>query len=499
MASLYNSLKSDMLLYHTLILDVSSLLVQTSDLPQDTRLLLHNIQSSAIWAQYEKGRITAELCYTTLSHELSVEVSKIDRALRVSRASRACNIDFINLLRQIRKSNSSASRFFAAGNASQDEFEQVKQLFGQHDWEGLFDGVFPSWQVGARKPELSFFKHIISAAQIDASCTIYIDSSPDSVLGAVSQGFHGILYQGLLSSLEQSLANLLHDPVERGQGFLKGNAGALGSVCDGAVVQENFSQLLILELTGDMSLVSLVRKETPGRWHFFQEKLTIGQFTTAEFPFDLDTTSVGLTNVKEEDTGLVMSVMDKMLDYVDEDGIVQTYFDHNRRRIDPVVCVNVLSLFLNYSRIEQLDRTLQWVYEVLLNRAYIHGTRYYTTAEAFLFFLCRMLRQYCPSSSGEIRERFLPLLKERISERVGTAADALNLAMRVIICDYVGVKNEVDYRDLRSAQQQDGGWEAGGLYRFGNSGYVLKNRGLTTAMAIQAIREHQAGGYSQIL
>ena len=47
-----------------------------------------------------------------------------------------------------------------------------------------------------------------------------------------------------------------------------------------------------------------------------------GQLTTEEFPFDLDTTSLGLT-VLRRDKEVASSVMDEMLEYVDTDGIIQ--------------------------------------------------------------------------------------------------------------------------------------------------------------------------------
>lgn len=47
-----------------------------------------------------------------------------------------------------------------------------------------------------------------------------------------------------------------------------------------------------------------------------------GQLTTEEFPFDLDTTSLGLTIMKR-DKEIAFSVMDEMLEYVDTDGIIQ--------------------------------------------------------------------------------------------------------------------------------------------------------------------------------
>ena len=43
-------------------------------------------------------------------------------------------------------------------------------------------------------------------------------------------------------------------------------------------------------------------------------------FTTDDFPFDFDTTSIGLTVLKREGDA-VKSVMDEMLQYCNEDGI----------------------------------------------------------------------------------------------------------------------------------------------------------------------------------
>jgi hypothetical protein len=44
--------------------------------------------------------------------------------------------------------------------------------------------------------------------------------------------------------------------------------------------------------------------------------------TTEEYPFDLDTTSLGLMMMNDHED-IVHSVMDEMLDYIDDDGIIQ--------------------------------------------------------------------------------------------------------------------------------------------------------------------------------
>lgn len=131
-----------------------------------------------------------------------------------------------------------------------------------------------------------------------------------------------------------------------------------------------------------------------------------------------------------------------------------------------------------------MQRTLEWVRDVLLYRAYIDGTRYYVTGDCFLFFVGRLLTS---SSDLQLHHHLGGLLKDRTKERIGTPGDALNLAMRLQACHAVGLANDIDMRTLLSLQSEDGGWEAGHMYRYGSTGLKFGNRGLTTALAIQAI------------
>ena len=48
--------------------------------------------------------------------------------------------------------------------------------------------------------------------------------------------------------------------------------------------------------------------------------------TTQDFPFDLDTTSIGLTVTNYIDSATKCSVMDEMLTYLNEDGIIQVIY-----------------------------------------------------------------------------------------------------------------------------------------------------------------------------
>lgn len=165
----------------------------------------------------------------------------------------------------------------------------------------------------------------------------------------------------------------------------------------------------------------------------------------------------------------------------------QTFFTDFKNRVDPVVCCNVLSLFFQYGRGDELAETLCWVRKVLERRAYIHGTSYYPVPETFLFFLSRLmlrLEKCLPQLHSEMRE----LIIERLKERIGIQVDAANLAMRLIACQQFGVCDVQGLRELMTMQEVDGGWEMGTLYQYSNKKLCLGNRGTSTALATDAVR-----------
>jgi hypothetical protein len=59
--------------------------------------------------------------------------------------------------------------------------------------------------------------------------------------------------------------------------------------------------------------------------------------------------------------------------------------------------------------------------------------------------------------------------------------------MRVIVGAAVGLRLERDLAALLPLQHEDGGWGPSWIYKYGSSGIKIGNRGLTTALALNAI------------
>jgi hypothetical protein len=167
----------------------------------------------------------------------------------------------------------------------------------------------------------------------------------------------------------------------------------------------------------------------------------------------------------------------------------QTYFDAERPRTDPIVALNVLRLFYSRGRGHEVSPTLDWVLGVLEHRAYLDGTRYYETPECFLFFASKLL---LATSDATLHARLVPLLRTRILERSGASGDALALAMRVLSGTVVGVRLEQDLTQLLPLQCEDGSWGPGWMYKYGSADIKIGNRGLTTALALNAISALQS-------
>lgn len=431
------------------------------------------ILRSASWLKYEQGKLSRGETYSLVSKQFEVSPSDLDSAFRVARQSlTVCS----ELLSQIREFRAMGLKIYAMSNIAGPEWEILKTSLSPSDWS-LFDQVFISSQVGERKPNLGFYYHVLSEINEDPTRIIFVDDKLENVFSARSLGMYGIVFDNATNVIRQ-LQNLVHDPLRRAKQYLEQNKKQLLSYTStGVILDENCAQLVILEVTGDQSLVNYIRYER--EWNYFQGK---GKLTTEDFPPDLDSTSLAFTILPDIPDSLKHEIMDQMLEQRTADGITEVYFGQSRPRIDPVTCLNTLTLFYRHGRGDQLKETFEWVKNILIRRAYLGGTYYYLTADCFLYFFSRFLVNVPEVYSWLNKE-----LRQAISERFGAPGDALALAMRIIAASNMGMVNTVDLPALLSLQQEDGRF-TGYFYRYPSTGILIGNDGAATALAIEAIK-----------
>ncbi|GKZ36938.1 hypothetical protein AbraIFM66950_008203 [Aspergillus brasiliensis] len=433
-------------------------------------------------AEYQCGRITQDEYHTRLASDFYYTKLEIEETFASLQSTLTVNHDFVASLAQLKAQYGNILELYATANLSHEDYHAVLAL--GIDWSP-FTEVFVSCEIGMQKPELGFYKVILEQVGLQPHEAILVDDDPDNVLAAMSLGIEGVLCPSM--PVFQTIVNLFDDDtIGRGKQFLRNVAGNCYSVTDtGVTIKENFAQLLLLELTGDKSLIKIEpHRET---WNFF-----IGSpvLTQRDFPNDMDTTSMALTVLKQ-DPKIAHRVMDSILLYRTPDGLVQTFFSEFKNRVDPVVCCNVLNLFYLYGRGSELPETLNWVEQVLRRRAYINGTCYYPKPEAFLFFLSRFLRRL-KGADPDRHARLVQMLAQRLQERIGVEVDEASLAMRLIALNDVGVRDRIGLEVLIRSQREDGGWAMGTLYQYYSKRLQIGNRATCTALAIEAISRCQS-------
>lgn len=235
----------------TIILDLGDVFLKWSPINSASvsPKLLKEFMLSPIWYQYNCGLIGESECYTKLAQHFSLEASQIAEAFSQARATLVEEEALVAALRSIRATYEGCLCIYAMSNISYPDWDFVRKK--PFDW-AVFDRVFTSCEAAMCKPELRFYNHVLEATKTIPEETVFIDDNEENVLAARSLGIHSIRFDNT-NSVCRMLWNILGDPMLRGEDFLLRNARKMYSVRgSGQIFRDNFSQLLVLEATGNM-------------------------------------------------------------------------------------------------------------------------------------------------------------------------------------------------------------------------------------------------------
>ncbi|KAJ8132605.1 hypothetical protein O1611_g1019 [Lasiodiplodia mahajangana] len=468
------------------------------------------IMNSTAWHNLDRGLVTFKDARKEFGILLGKEPSVIQDAINQAQESLVVNLPLVQVLLEVKATNPEL-KLYVMSNLSQEHYKIVQKI--GLPWS-MFDHIFISGLEGMRKPDICFFQHVVQNTGFRPSEMVMIDDTVENICAARSVGMHGIFVQDEETKNGGSLLNLLQDPLARAERYLRKNARNLHSSVEGyndLVLKDNFAQLMIWELLGNEDLIYLkwpsghlqgITKNVNvypkgkntvlvnghlnghtdgsdkvhlksdlenGLWNYFYEDPIL---TSQDYPPDADTTSMAYLSVPTEYLNKIADpklVLDIMASNQDSDGIMQTYFSSDRPRTTPEVCCNILRAFYRFGQGSdpRIRKTEEWVVSCLQNNACLHGTRYYSTPESFLYFTACLYVE-CRSTSSPLMDELELGLKLRLEERLNMPTNALALALRVFSCQIVNMEGNLYKKDfdlLLSLQERDGGWPAGHFCR----------------------------------
>ena len=149
--------------------------------------MMRSILSSAVWVEYECGRIGQDACYHQVAQLLSISAAEAAEAFSQARDSLQTNDAMISLIYELKEATQGTVNVYAMSNISKEDYAVLSTKLV--DWS-VFNRVYTSGHAGMRKPDHSFYRHVLEEIELAPEEVVFIDDKIENVLAARSQ-HHG--------------------------------------------------------------------------------------------------------------------------------------------------------------------------------------------------------------------------------------------------------------------------------------------------------------------
>ncbi len=250
------------------------------------------------------------------------------------------------------------------------------------------------------------------------------------------------------------------------------------------IPEELFSSMIILDLLVDLELNNDIKKNIirillnsmgeKGLFTFYANKTSLLA--------DVDDTSLAhtaLTKAGSINPEIASRAVEAVIQNVTPEGIIKIWFGSSAV-IDPAVCANAVYFIHLYGKGQRCKLTEDFIYQVITTNTYQEMEFCYPSEDTYLYLVSRLL------DFPVLSRKFADPLNERLKKRINTTDNALDLSMRVICSNKLGISNDIEAEKLCRLQQMDGGWPPWALF-VGCLGSFFGSREITTAFAIRAL------------
>lgn len=233
-------------------------------IPIDTiRRMMH----STPFLNYERNRLGEDEMYILLSSQFSLPVSLVAEHFRSARSNRRAYSPLFLRIRHLKRL-APGLRVYGVWNISTPDWDAFLAISPS----GLlaeFDEILTSSRAGDRMSKGDSFRRLVEPTGQDLIRSALVSTEVEHIIAATTLGMVGVHYRlNDVAELKRTLHALARDSVADGDQWLSDHAGRMWSTTDtGIDVKDNFNQLLMLEVTRKLHLVSL--PQPARRMHFF--------------------------------------------------------------------------------------------------------------------------------------------------------------------------------------------------------------------------------------
>lgn len=173
----------------------------------NAKSLYSQAEQSKLFDQYEIGAITTDQFIKGLKRELPKGVTPEEIKLAWNIMLTGIPEHRLDFLEEV------AERYniYLLSNTNELHLNQINEEMDKFDYGDLrsyFDGVYYSFEIGLRKPNLDIFETIIEREELDPEETLFIDDSAQHVKGAKKAGLHAFHH------IENDIADIFEEVIE---------------------------------------------------------------------------------------------------------------------------------------------------------------------------------------------------------------------------------------------------------------------------------------------
>lgn len=152
------------------------------------KVLYSQAMQSDLFDAYETGKVSSDYFLEELQREIPNKIGKEEiqtawNAILIGQPAHR-----LEFLKQVR----AQIPIFLLSNTNALHIEQIHSelfiQFGVSSYDAFFEGVFLSYELGLRKPNVETFQEVIRRIGVNPATTLFIDDSPQHLVGAQQAG-----------------------------------------------------------------------------------------------------------------------------------------------------------------------------------------------------------------------------------------------------------------------------------------------------------------------